>query len=144
MNSLSNRSRGLLALVASVLCCASSQLLLKSGMAGVSRLPSIDSLPTYFLDLVQIPIVTGLALYAIGTGLWLTCLTKLDLSVAYPASAVQFLLIFAGAWHFFDEPVSSVRLLGAIVVLAGVLLLTLDRRQSSSPASSTPSSPLRQ
>jgi drug/metabolite transporter (DMT)-like permease len=120
----------MIALAVGILCCASSQLLLKFGMAGITSLPSLDSLPAYAIELIQLPIVAGLALYAIGTGLWLVCLTKLDLSVAYPASAVQFLLIFAGAWHFFGEPVSGIRLLGAAVVLLGVLLLTLDRNPS--------------
>ena len=103
-------------------------------MADVGGLPDFSGLPIYLLELIRVPIVGGLALYAAGTALWLVCLTKLDLSVAYPASAVQFLLIFTGAWHFFDEPITISRLVGATIVLAGVLLLTLDRNERTPDA----------
>ena len=135
MNHVPDQTRGLIALTISVLCCAASQLLLKLGMAGIGTLPSFDGLAAYAVQLIRLPIVGGLALYAIGTVLWLICLTKLDLSVAYPASAVQFLLIFAGAWCLFDEPMTTPRLIGAAVVLIGVLLLTMDRKQRDTPPS---------
>ena len=134
MKDSSNKTLGLLALAVSTLCCAASQLLLKSGMSAICTLPTLNHLPGYALSLITPPIVGGLMLYACGTALWLVCLTRLDLSVAYPASAVQFLLIFAGAWYFFGEPVTTPRLAGAAVVLAGVLLLTLDRK----PVASSP------
>ncbi|MDA0813853.1 MAG: 4-amino-4-deoxy-L-arabinose transferase [Verrucomicrobia bacterium] len=127
----SNKTRGLLALAVSIVCCAASQLLLKSGMSAIGTLPALNNLPAYAVSLITPPIIGGLMLYAFGTALWLICLTKLDLSVAYPASAVQFLLIFAGAWYFFGEPVTNPRLAGAAVVIAGVLLLTLDRKPST-------------
>lgn len=125
------QARGMVVLGISVLCCAASQLLLKSAMASAGSLPSLAAFPSYLPQLITLPIVAGLALYAAGTGLWLICLTRLELSVAYPASAVQFLLIITGAWHFFDEPVSGIRLAGACVVLAGVLLLAFDAKNSS-------------
>ncbi|MCB1097055.1 MAG: hypothetical protein KDN22_15890 [Verrucomicrobiae bacterium] len=136
MKHCSDNARGLLALAVSILCCAASQLLLKSGMSSIGTLPALDNVPAYALGLITPPIVGGLMLYAFGTALWLVCLTKLDLSIAYPASAVQFLLIFAGAWYFFGEPVTTPRLAGAAVVLVGVLLLSLDRKPTS-PTTST-------
>lgn len=137
MNLSPGKASGLLALAVSVVCCAASQLLLKFGMTGLGELPTLGSLPAYAFQLIKLPIVGGLALYAVGTGLWLMCLTRLDLSVAYPASAVQFLLIFAGAWSFFDEPVTTSRLVGAVIVLIGVLLLTVDRKAASASSATS-------
>ena len=123
---------GFVLLGASVLLCAGSQLLLKRAMAEVGGVPSIEGLASYLPGLVRFPVIAGLGLYGLGTALWLSCLTRLDLSVAYPASALQFLLIFAGAWWLFDESISWPRMAGAVIVLTGVLLLTLDKTDGAS------------
>ena len=119
----------------SILLCAGAQLLLKRAMADVGGVPSLAALAAYLPELIRVPVIAGLSLYGIGTALWLGCLTRLDLSVAYPASALQFLLIFAGAWWLFDESVNLPRIVGAVIVLAGVLMLTLDRRETAAEES---------
>jgi len=78
---------------ASVLLCAGSQLILKQAMVDVGGVPTLDRLIAYLPGLFRFPVIAGLGLYAMGTTLWLGCLTRLELSVAYPASAVQSLWV---------------------------------------------------
>ncbi|MEL7339624.1 MAG: multidrug resistance protein, partial [Bacteroidota bacterium] len=60
---------------------------------------------------------------------WLLCLTKLDLSFAYPAGTLQYLFIFMGAWWWFDENISLLRIAGLVVIVIGVIVLALDNKK---------------
>ena len=82
-------SPAMVALLLSIAICTASQLLLKHAITGEG---------TFFAKLFTLPVIAGLAAYATGTGLWVACLRKLDLSFAFPASALQHVLIVAGAW----------------------------------------------
>ena len=77
--------------------------------------------------MINVQIIGGLILYALGTILWLMCLSKLDLSFAYPAATVQYLLVFAGAWILFNEEISPMRIAGLVVITAGVIIMSLDK-----------------
>ena len=127
----SSPTAGFVLLGVSVLLCAGAQLVLKRAMMEVGSVPALDGLVGYLPELLRGSVLAGLGLYAAGTALWLACLTRLDLSVAYPASAIQFLLIFAGAWWLFDEGVTWPRITGAVIVLAGVLMLSLDGKETT-------------
>ena len=72
-------------------------------------------------------IVGGLALYGCGTVLWILCLTRLELSFAYPVSTVQYLLVFLAAWWLLGEQIPPLRWLGMLVIVAGVLVMSTER-----------------
>jgi multidrug transporter EmrE-like cation transporter len=68
--------------------------------------------------------VLSLVLYAVSVINWLIVLTRVPLSVAYPMSSLGFILTFvAGVW-WFGEPWSAIRLVGLVVIIAGVILIT--------------------
>ena len=108
---------GLIALVASVLLCAAAHILLRSGAVELS--PDL---------LANWRIAAGLAVYGSGTLLWLYCLSKLELSVAFPASALQFILVLAGARWILGEHMSALQLVGTAIILLGIALLFVERR----------------
>jgi drug/metabolite transporter (DMT)-like permease len=110
--------QGIAALSLSVLFCAAAHLLLRSGALEFS--PALFSNWRLFL---------GLGIYACGTLLWIYCLSKLDLSVAFPASAVQFVLVLAGARWTLGEQISIYQLIGTAIILVGIALLFFERRK---------------
>ena len=114
-------SPGAVTLVASVMFYSAAHLLLRRGAIELSAPTIIDLLRNWRL-------IVGLGVYGMGTLLWLYCLSKLELSVAFPASALQFILVLAGARWILGEQISGLRLLGAGIILAGITVLSLERK----------------
>ncbi len=53
--------------------------------------------------------------------LWLTVLAELDLSRAFPLSAVSYVLVMAIAWLLFGERVYPLQIVGSGLILGGIL-----------------------
>ena len=68
-------------------------------------------------------IITGFALYGIGTVLWLSALAKTQLSQAYPFVSLGFLLTAAIGFYWFNDAMSWSRASGNALVIAGVCLV---------------------
>ena len=60
--------------------------------------------------------------------IWMTVLSELDLSKAFPLSAISYVLIMGVAWIVFDEPLPPLRLAGSLLILAGVWLIATASR----------------
>jgi len=116
------RGIGGTALFVSVLLCASAHLILRH--AASDKVGS-DLFGLFF----NLRILSGLGIYGLGTALWIYCLGKLDLSLAFPASAIQFIIVFVGAKWILGEPIPALRLVGAIIILIGIGLLFFERRE---------------
>ncbi|MCP3978117.1 MAG: EamA family transporter [bacterium] len=59
-----------------------------------------------------------------GFALWILCLTKLELSYAYPLACSSVLLVAWFSALFLGEPVSARMWVGTLLVLGGLVLLT--------------------
>jgi drug/metabolite transporter (DMT)-like permease len=69
-------------------------------------------------------VVFGLALYFLGALVWLLVLARVDVTMAYPFVGLGFILtMILGAW-FLSEPVSAIRIVGTLLVVAGVALIS--------------------
>ena len=121
-----NQRHAIYALVLSIVLCGLAHVVLKSGM-------TVNG--TLIERALSFRVIGGLCIYAMGTGLWVLSLTKLDLAIAYPISALQYVLIFCGAWWFLDEPISATRIAGTLLIIVGAGVIALDnRRAAQSPA----------
>jgi undecaprenyl phosphate-alpha-L-ara4N flippase subunit ArnE len=108
----------LLTLIGGSCCAAAGTLLLKAGAAGRDEL----------LEFINIYVVVGLALYALGSAMWLFSLSSEPLTVVYPFTALSFVLVLLGAVVFQGERPSLINLAGVLVVLAGIGLVVWGRR----------------
>jgi drug/metabolite transporter (DMT)-like permease len=70
--------------------------------------------------MLNFSVVVGLLLYVASTLFWIFALSGMDLSFAYPVASVQYVLVFLGAWYFFGEIVSWLRLGGMALICLGV------------------------
>jgi multidrug transporter EmrE-like cation transporter len=68
-------------------------------------------------------ILVGLALYAVGTILWLTALGRVELSQAYPFVGIGFALTTLAGWWIFGDQLSAQRLTGIALVVGGIVLV---------------------
>lgn len=67
----------------------------------------------------------GITLYAISMCLWIFALARFDVSFAYPLISISYILVHACAIFLpgFDESFSVSRLIGTLIIVAGVILL---------------------
>lgn len=70
-------------------------------------------------------VAVGAALYIAGFVFWLGILLRMDLSLAYPI-AVALTLVFSSlaGWLLLNEMLSASRLLGIMVIFAGIVIVT--------------------
>lgn len=120
--------RALLALILfSVTCSSLAQLLLKAGMArsaaaGASA-ADVGWQDTLAYALTSPIVLGGLALYAFGALIWLLVLARADVSFAYPFVGLGFILTLLFGRFVLGEPVSLGRVMGTLLVTAGVVLV---------------------
>ncbi|HEY4077859.1 MAG TPA: EamA family transporter [Rhizomicrobium sp.] len=82
------------------------------------------SIPSVLLAFAQSPaVIAGLAMYGVGTLIWLNVLSRMDLSQAYPFVGLSFLLTALLGYFLFHEPFHPGRIAGTALVIAGVVLV---------------------
>ena len=110
----------------SVVAGAAGQVLLKKGMGSMGPLTlSIDQLGNILWRIGTNPyVVIGLAIYVAGTVFWLTALSRVDLSYAYPFASLSYVVMLIASWQLFNENITVVRLLGTLIVCLGVFIIS--------------------
>jgi drug/metabolite transporter (DMT)-like permease len=105
---------------------ATGQILLKLGMARMGPLTlSFDQLAAILWKIGTNPfVILGLAIYVGGTVFWLSALSRVDLSYAYPFASLSYIVMLIASWQLFNENISPLRLLGTFVVCVGVILIS--------------------
>ena len=100
-------------LLTGCVCAALGQLLFKVGASGRVSLGSFMN-GWVFL---------GLALYAVGTVLWIASLSQAKLTSVYPFTALTFVLVYVLGISVLGEAVSTQALVGVAFVLSGLFLV---------------------
>ena len=113
-------------ILVSVLAGAIGQVLLKKGMSSMGPLTlSLNKLFSILWRMATNPyVIVGLFIYVGGTVFWLTALSRVDLSYAYPFASLSYVVMLAASWLLFRENISVVRLLGTLVVGVGVFIIS--------------------
>lgn len=112
----------MLLIIASVSMSALAQLCLK---VGVSRTSTLNDGPVVILFhyLTNAFVFGGLALYGLGTLLWLFVLSKLPLTAAYPFVGLGFILTMLIGAFILGEQVTITRFSGTILIAIGCILV---------------------
>lgn len=110
----------------SVICGVFGQLALKAGMTQVGQIGGAAlTQPAMLARVAASPLVVGgLALYVLGAASWLTVLSRVPLSLAYPILALGYVITPLLAWLILKENMNAVRGLGILVIALGVILVT--------------------
>jgi multidrug transporter EmrE-like cation transporter len=115
---------GLIALIlASVSTNAAAQLLLRwAARDGLT--PAQGWSLASFIELVLRPgIIGGLACYALSVVVWVTVLSRAEVSFAYPFLGLGFVLVTFASAVLLGEAISAQRLAGTALIALGVAVL---------------------
>ena len=117
----------------SVVMSVSSQLMLRLGMSALAG----ESGSSLLLRAASSPwVVGGLVVYAAGTLAWLVVLSRIDLAVAYPLGALNYVLITVLAALLLHEQIPLLRWIGTSVILSGILTIARGERRSQDAVAS--------
>jgi drug/metabolite transporter (DMT)-like permease len=111
----------------SVLCGVAGQLTLKMGMTQVGRIGGemlAQPLAAAMRVLTTPLVLGGLGLYVLGAVAWLTVLSRVPLSLAYPTLALAYAFTPLLAWLLLGESISGLRWLGVATICFGVVLVS--------------------
>ena len=93
---------------------AGGQLLFKVGARGRE----------HWLEFINLPIISGLVLYGVGTLIWIYALSFEKLVNVYAFTALTFVLVYVGGVMIIGERISMVGAFGILLVLGGLYLIT--------------------
>lgn len=110
----------------SVTLSAIAQVLFKFGMStpAVQRTLADGSALDAMLAVCLSPgVLGGLALYGIGTVLWLGVLSRTEVSQAYPFVGLGFVFTALIGYFHFGDALSLLRICGIALVIGGIFLI---------------------
>lgn len=109
-----------------VLLNAFAQLLLKAGMnqIGHFEFSTANIMPVGFRVMASVPIMSGLVMYVVSVAVWLMVLSRVQVSLAYPMLSIGYIVNAIAAYYLFGEPLTSIRILGIFIIIAGVYLVS--------------------
>jgi len=122
-----------LMLMFSVTMSVGSQVMLRRGMSVLDGLGAID----LARGAATSPwVVGGLAFYLLGTVVWLLVLSRLDLAVAYPLGALNYVFITALSATVLHETIPPLRWVGTAIILIGILVVARGETTQAPPQNS--------
>ncbi len=111
------------ALIFALLANAAANLLIKAGM----RRLALDGAPlaTILRQMAtNVPVLAGIALFALNVGAYAYALNRIPLSQAYPVmTSTGFLIIVSASVFFFGETVDIYQISGLLLIVGGVILI---------------------
>ena len=114
--------RGVSLILASALLTAAANLLMRVGVRAAGGFAL--SIQCFLALASQWMFVSGVLLYGLAAVLWFAVVATEDLSSSYPVLVgAVFVLVTTGAAVFFQERISAQKVIGLVVILAGILLV---------------------
>ena len=116
-----------LAALGAILLASTGHLVIKLGLiaAGHEASPA-GGLARIIETLFQPAVIGGLAIYGIGTLLWISAVARKNISFLYPLTALNYVIVSVGGKLWFGETISPARWTGIAIVVLGVALLQLS------------------
>ena len=94
------------------------------GTSGITQSLSVKSIVTFLQGAAGNKfVILGFMCYVISAASWLVILSRVELSLAYPLISIGYILVVVLSKYLFDEPVTSMRIAGTLLVCGGVFLL---------------------
>lgn len=112
-------------LLIAIISAVCGQMLLKTGMNALGPLDlSFKNILFLIVSIFKnIHILIGLFFYSISLIFWLFALSKLKLSIAYPATSLVYIFIILASWLILKETINIYQVIGVIIILIGLFFL---------------------
>jgi multidrug transporter EmrE-like cation transporter len=103
-------------------------LAIKSGLSrlGPVRLNSASSILIYFKELSKMPFaIMGLLSIVFSAFLWMTALSRIEISIAYPtATALNLFVVLIIGISFLGESINIHKIFGILLLIISLILLS--------------------
>lgn len=110
-------------IIVSVILISTAQLLMKKGVSSISF--SFSDISNLIFSVLLNPyIVLGLFSLFCGTVVWLSVLSKAELSYAYPILSLGYIFVAFASMFFLGEHLSFTRWIGIFTISVGVFLMS--------------------
>jgi drug/metabolite transporter (DMT)-like permease len=112
-------------LMIAICLTVTGEILLKLGMNSVrAEVGAFSaSLPVLLRTFTEWRVVLGFVLIFSGALFWLGVISRADFSFAYPLLALSYVVALVPAWLVLGEHVTLNRIIGALVVVAGAVII---------------------
>lgn len=107
-----------------ILLTVYGQLVIKWQVLRAGELPSDGTEKLYFLlHLLLNPwVISAFFAALLASVTWMAAMTKLPLSHAYPLMSLAFILVILFSSMIFHEPITSLKVIGIALVMAGLAI----------------------
>ena len=102
-----------------------AQVVLKTGLQNIGHFEfTVGNAVPVFLKMIVSPyIISGISFYVFSLVVWLMTLSRVEVSFAYPMSALGYVLTATVGYFLFNENVTLTRIIGIVVIMVGVCLV---------------------
>ena len=108
----------------SVLLNCAAQLLIRKGMLIEGEVGMQNMLSHIGSMITNVWLWGAMLCYALSILLWMSVLSKVEVSYAYPFLSVGYVVSAVAGYALFNENLSPVRIAGIIVICIGVILIS--------------------
>ena len=108
----------------SVLLNCAAQLLIRKGMLIEGEVGMQTMLSHVGSMLTNLWLWGAMFCYSVSILLWMSVLSKVEVSYAYPFLSVGYVLSAVAGYAFFNENISPIRIVGIVVICIGVILIS--------------------
>ena len=101
-----------------------AQLILKFRIGAFGPLPpgGLQKIGFLLNAMLDPFILSGIFAGFLASLAWMAAMTKFELSHAYPFTSLAFLLVMLFSNFLFDEPLTTLKVVGAVLVVAGLAI----------------------
>lgn len=117
-------------IVFSVSCGVTGQFLFRYGMKQVGP---VEFGPGIFQHFLHLPIIAGIACYAIATSSWLVIVSRVPLSLAYPMVSISYVAVVLVGRFALKEYVHPTTWIGVLLIVFGVGIMGVGNAAPSAP-----------
>ncbi len=111
-------------ILVSVLLNCSAQLLIRKGMLVAGEMSMIGMAHNIGSLITNIWLWLAMICYGISILLWMSVLSKVEVSFAYPFLSIGYVISAIIGYFFFGESLSAIRIAGIVVICFGVVLIS--------------------
>jgi len=108
----------------SVLLNCAAQLLIRKGMLVEGEVGMQNMLSHIGSMITNVWLWGAMICYALSILLWMSVLSKVEVSYAYPFLSVGYVVSAVAGYALFNENLSPIRIAGIIVICIGVVLIS--------------------
>ena len=108
----------------SVLLNCAAQLLIRKGMLVEGEVGMQNMLSHIGSMITNVWLWGAMLCYALSILLWMSVLSKVEVSYAYPFLSVGYVVSAVAGYALFNENLSPIRIAGIIVICIGVILIS--------------------